>query len=92
MKPAAILFSLPSWWTRCLIWHSQRYYVESGRCSTTASVQLSVTGLENVPTFHAKLPNKHSLTHWKSKVEAAYRRGDSLDKRRNLMRDWAIFA
>lgn len=26
-----------------------------------------------------------------SKVEAAYRRGDALDKRREMMRDWAIF-
>lgn len=35
---------------------------------------------------------EQALAHTlESKVEAAYRRGDSLDKRRNLMRDWAIF-
>ena len=28
----------------------------------------------------------------KNKVEAAYRRGDLIDKRRDLMEDWAKFA
>jgi integrase len=42
----------------------------------------------NFPNEVCELALAHSI---KSKVEAAYRRGDLLDKRRELMATWAAF-
>jgi integrase len=48
------------------------------------------TGLESVQTIQESLLNKllHTL---ESKVEAAYRRGDALEKRRTMMQEWSDF-
>lgn len=42
----------------------------------------------NYPSEVAEAALAHTL---ESKVEAAYRRGDALEKRREMMRDWAAF-
>ena len=46
---------------------------------------------EQTSTSHET--SEHALAHWISnKAEAAYRRGDQLEKRRLLMTEWSAFA
>ena len=43
-------------------------------------------------TNHPRELAEQALAHTlESKVEAAYRRGDALDKRRGMMQEWAEF-
>ena len=56
-----------------------------------ASDQLSETGLRKPPAIQERLPNSPLRIRSENKVEAAYRRGDLLEKRRTMMEDWALF-
>jgi integrase len=75
----------------CLIWHS---WLSCGvwrwMRSHMVFAQPLETGLESVQTIQESLLNKllHTL---ESKVEAAYRRGDALEKRRTMMQEWSDF-
>ena len=51
----------------------------------------SVTGARNARTSLPKSPRWRSRTQVGNAVEAAYRRGDLLDKRRALMEAWSTF-
>ena len=55
----------------------------------TASGPPSAIGPAIRPTIRARLPKRRLRTSLGDKTEAAYRRGDALEKRRKLMQAWA---
>jgi len=60
------------------------------QCPTDSALR-SAIGQVNSPITLGISLNKRWLTFFDNKVEAAYRRGDALDKRRKMMQDWAEF-
>jgi len=63
--------------------------MQMGLCACRVSIWHLASEPTNFPTETAKIALAHTITN---KVEAAYRRGDLREKRRELMEAWASFA
>jgi integrase len=64
----------------------------SGEVVTVHGFRSSFRDWAGESTAHPREVIEHALAHrLKDRAEAAYQRGDLLDKRRKLMRDWAEF-
>jgi integrase len=67
-------------------------YPRQNRVVTVHGFRSSFRDWAGETTSYAREVIEHGLAHGlKDETEAAYQRGDLLDKRRSLMEDWAVF-